>query len=48
VMFPEPKAPNALLAVGISLLAYGLITQSPSFQQVHPAAFHPGFQTLLD
>src|ERR1700734_2354155 len=48
VMFPEPKAPNALLGVGISLLAYGLIPQSPSFHQIHPAASHQGIQTLLD
>jgi hypothetical protein len=34
-MFPEPKLPNALLAVGMSLLAYGLIPQSSSFPHVH-------------
>lgn len=47
VMFPEPKAPNALLAVGMSLLAYGLIPQLPSFLQVHLSGVSSRLQTLL-
>jgi hypothetical protein len=48
VMFPEPKAPNALLAVGMSLLAYGLIPQLSSFLQVHLGGVSSRLQTLSD
>src|ERR1700722_803977 len=48
VIFPEPKAPNALSAVGMSLLAYGLIPQSSSFLQVHLGGVLSQLQTLLD
>jgi hypothetical protein len=34
VMFPEPKLPNARSALGMSLLAYGLIPRSSSVPQV--------------
>src|SRR6202789_2552336 len=47
VMLPEPKAPNALSAVGMSLLAYGLIPKSSSFPQVRLGGVSSRLQTLL-